>query len=300
MPIDQSTIKRKISYFLQSQYRDPNFFSLLGHCNGFAYLYEYYCAKQMEDYYFNTLSLIASWDGTEDALNRPFINEPQTEHGYANLKAVLEQWINDIIWFQAGKETHPILQLTQWQRTEQGQLIGMGAEYEDITLYQSAILMNESELQEMAPYLWRMPEGWRFEFHLQWGNIMSMRKHATSAHRDKNGLIAYYDSNLPGVITRISDPNALVSLIMSYDAVEQIAIRIFLFKKDLSPTMQLFEPNESLRLTASKEGNESITAFLKQQLRNICSSSALAKQGMFKTVSSSDPEINYTSNFRAC
>lgn len=241
--IDQLSVYGSLNYFLHSQYRDSSLLSPTGNCNGYAYLYEYYASQQMEDYYFNTLALIATWDGTNAALNKPFTSEPQKKHGYTNLKDVMEQWINDIIWFQHSMLPQDISRLSQMQRAEQEQIIGIDAAHENITVYKSTSRIDEQDLREIVQYFQQMPVGCRFEFTINWGD---RKGHAMSAHREKNELFAFYDSNNAQIMTKFNDVNQFVEQIMRYDSAALIVPRVFFFKKDAIPLDEviLFEENE--------------------------------------------------------
>lgn len=99
-PVNQSLLLNKISYFLKLNNRDSDLFPNNGGlCNGLSHLFLYYTSQGKRDYFFDTLQLMTSWDGSEEALLSSLTDCPQAKY-YKNLYELFEQWTNDLIWFQ--------------------------------------------------------------------------------------------------------------------------------------------------------------------------------------------------------
>lgn len=198
--INQGTVLKKLRYFLTSQYRDISYFNESGHCNGFSFLREYYHAKGMEDYYFNTLELFSQWDGSDESLKKEFTDEPQKTKGYHNLGELMDQWMNDLIWFQ-----HLTVKIgTQENRLIQNKAVE-AVEADSSFLPMSICKENESldvndvdKINEIIHFFKRLPEGFRFEFSSR-TPVFSLHTprsgHRTAGHVGTDSSLIFYDSN---------------------------------------------------------------------------------------------------------
>ena len=74
-----------------------------GLCQGLSVLYAYYAAQGKDVYFHQVLEAIASWDETQEALQKPL----EIESPYTCLDELMEQWINDIFWFQHDDDSTP-------------------------------------------------------------------------------------------------------------------------------------------------------------------------------------------------
>lgn len=79
--------------------RDPYVITPGGHCNGLSFLFQYYASKGKEKEFYHILDVFARWDGSESSLtSREGLSGLSGD--YKDLEDMMEQWINDIIWFQ--------------------------------------------------------------------------------------------------------------------------------------------------------------------------------------------------------
>lgn len=205
--IAQYYVRNKLHYFMTNQYRNMEYFSDEGKCNGLGFLFNYYASKGMEKYFYDTLALIAAWDGSESALEKPLGNIPQAEY-YNNLGELLEQWLNDIIWFQS-LETKNLLSITQVERPKQIEVIKKGSEETKLEyIYKDATIQNHSHEQmiEILTYLSRMPDG--IQIGLYW------EEHVSAASIKNNRLI-YYDPNFKFTLKQ-SNLNTITTCMLNY------------------------------------------------------------------------------------
>ncbi|WP_028389649.1 ankyrin repeat domain-containing protein [Legionella fairfieldensis] len=260
--IYQTAVRRKMFYWLKLNYRDVSYFDSVGHCNGFSYLKSFYSAKDMEQYYFDTLALMSNWDGREDTLKKPFKERLQAKF-YQNLDELFEQWTNDVIWFQHSL-LEEIDQLKSGDRVGQYSMIkgNNQGNYDYIPLYIEELTFSkrtEAQLLEMFSYLMRMPVNTYFE--LGGGN------HLTSGYKSQKEILVYYDpnftfkpedtENIKPVIQRIIDFKYI--LLRRFEEDEASCIfRIFCYQKDL-PGMDLdsFAVLDENELPKSKEDSVS-------------------------------------------
>jgi ankyrin repeat protein len=199
--ISQDIVMDKMLFRLRILYRDTSFFSAIGHCNGFTYLKPFYARQGKEQYYFDTLALMANWDGSEAALQQKFNKDiPQAQY-YKNLDELFEQWTNDAIWFQ-HTTLDMVDSLQQADRAGQYLMIkgkDQGEDLNYIPLYKEPPISfdenrnfinyqrTEAQLGEIFSYLIRMPTN--VQFQLDGG------QHSTSSYNNKDGELVYYDSN---------------------------------------------------------------------------------------------------------
>lgn len=178
----------KIHYFLALLYRDKDFLTIDGHCQGFSFLRNFYAAKGMKNYFYDTLKLISSWDGSFETLQQPFSKElPQSKY-HDNLMSLLEQWTQDIIWFQAIS-TEELVGLKQKRINERYEFVKEANENDFIVPiwrldYSSHVTFEQ--LNEYLSLIRKMPPG--IQFDLGGGG------HATSGDVTQNG-IDFHDPN---------------------------------------------------------------------------------------------------------
>ena len=246
--ISQSAVMDKMLYWLNFNYRDTNFFAFDGHCNGFSYLKNYYAEKGMEDYYFDTMERMSSWDGTNESLVKKFAEEPQAAY-YDNLDDLFEQWINDVVWFQFAtidfyeKGSHRPAE----NREAQYALIKENSnDFNFIMLYDEPFFTKdehgnniyfrrtEPQLQELYYYLSRLPPAIKLEFR---GSF-----HATSGYTNDKKEFVFYDSNIPWRLTGgFSNSNEMLSTIFNFQFIAarnyrdtfELNCRTFCYAKNL-------------------------------------------------------------------
>lgn len=98
--IDQVTLQEKFSSYLKVEKR-PNIEQILssgGMCNGLSFLHLFYATQGKEDFFYNILEDLCSWDGKEESLN----DKPQQLPEYASRRELFEQFLNDISVFQCS------------------------------------------------------------------------------------------------------------------------------------------------------------------------------------------------------
>jgi ankyrin repeat protein len=149
------------------------------------------------------LAEISKWDGTEEQLYQPFSKEmPQAEF-YQNLAELLEQWTNDIIWFQ-----HSLFSITsQDDREKQIQLMGLDENYLPIRSYTSKFL-NADQIQEFVFFFNKMPKS----FCLEFGGA----KHSTAAYRKEKLETGYFDPNFKFRTSQLKDSLELFKRMVDY------------------------------------------------------------------------------------
>lgn len=222
--IGHHVIVTRCQYYSNMQYRDKEFFAFIGKCNGFSYLHEYYSAKGMEDYFFNTLNLISKWDGSQESLEAPFADSIEQRNFYHNLGELFEQWINDIVYLQHSGINAMELGTRQTDREKHMLLIGDDPDYQHQSLYRSPIRheKNQSQIREILLLLSKMPINTRFEIR--------STNHDTSGHIDNDHQFDYYDPNHALPTVKVSDADALFVRVMNY---EYIWAKSILDKRDL-------------------------------------------------------------------
>lgn len=258
--IDHGYILSKMRYRLRLLSRNLDLIGVLGHCAGFTYLESFYNARGMKDYYFDTLRLMANWDGTEQALKEPFKDIQQAAF-YKNLDDLFEQWTNDAIWFH-----HNIYKITtfkQEDRLEQYQIIASEevsqnkSDYEPVFLFREMAAKNRNlnQIKEVISYILRMPNNVNI--------IFSGAEHATTMLK-KNDEPFYYDPNIPKVIKNDFSLDDITDLILKYKycLLEQYhgdlldcRIHIFFYKKQLE-NLNNFEIFSESELPKSKQAEQ--------------------------------------------
>jgi len=245
--INQTSVLTLLRYYFRSEYRSLEFFADKGHCNGFEGLEHYYSARGMRPYYFDTLALIASLDANiihdkKHPFHNKFASLPQAQY-HKNIYTLLEQWANDIIWFQHDESIKRISHLATGQnRLMQYKLISFypihKSEYDYVLLHHmnEQKKMNEQQFTELFSYLMRMPNGVRIR--------LVGDNHATSIYIQiqQQKLYFYYDSNLIYPTTPVTNLTQLLQRIIDYKYIVlgkytgqfEPAICTFCFKQDLA------------------------------------------------------------------
>jgi hypothetical protein len=208
--IAQYNVDNNMRYYLISQYRSLDYFNEAGHCNGWTHLFLYYASQGRADYFEDTLRLMASWDGTDKALDKPFINIPQTEY-YNNLRQLFEQWINDVTVFQhafnqSESGISKLTKHTQDDRLYQHQILQSAYIPKPIS---TVLTMNTSPLQFqelMTIYSQRMAKGIVFE--------VGGEAHHTGGLLNARQQFDYYDSNYHARIPSLGSEEALTRLVI--------------------------------------------------------------------------------------
>jgi len=258
--IEQNAVLKPMRYFFRSQYRSTNFFPDDGHCNGFEGMRNVYSARGMTPYYYKTLELMVSWDGSSNTLNQKFSSHvPQAKY-HENFYKLFEQWTNDVIWFQHDGAVRKIAHLGQDNRAMQYKLISFypthKSEYDYVLLHhmEKQKEVNEQQLMELFAYLVRMPSGVRIRF--------AGDKHVISIYIQGQNTYIYDDANCDHQTAPASSLTQLLECIIDYKYImlEEYtgkfnpSIYMFCFKQDLPQlnleTFKIFQDSE---LPTSKE-----------------------------------------------
>jgi len=190
--INQGMVIQKMRYYLRSQYRDESLFSDDGNCNGFAFLYEYYCELGLEKQYFSTMAALASWNG-EDGVITPAIREGivglSSQKENLTWHELFEQWINDTVWFQHSNLDSLYSDRVSRQNDRRWQMSVAGDKLKPISIsHAERVSVSLEELIEDLSWIKKnCSPGTRF--------IMGGGRHAVAFHVNDDDSISYYDSN---------------------------------------------------------------------------------------------------------
>lgn len=203
--ISQNKIIKNLLFYFKLNYRNTDLFNVNGLCNGLSFLYLYYCAKKMKKYFYQTLTLLVNWDGENSSLYVPFENIPQAAF-YKNLAELMEQWVNDMMWFQAHL---PFMYINQEDRLTQFNLIGKDSQLEPRDIFNSIkFSYSEGQIKEIFHYFIMMPPGTSL--------LMNCEKHILSVYKDEKGAVCLYDPNIKLRVEDIYDPHRLMTIIRNY------------------------------------------------------------------------------------
>lgn len=187
-PINHGYLLPKMHYYLTLNYRDTTFLELRGHCYGFSFLRDYFTSLEKNPYFYQVLQLISRWNGSNDTLQEAFPEAMPQAGYYANLDALLETWINWIIWLHGnGISDFP---LDQHQIEEKFALLSAANDFAMVTTYKmlEPVDLTRKQLEEYLFYIQKMPE--KMMFNITGG------QHSTSGNILKNTHdLDYYDAN---------------------------------------------------------------------------------------------------------
>lgn len=206
--IRQAELTRQWRYYLTSQYRDTNFLSVSGHCNGLSFLSELYADQGKQDYFYSALEKMLAWDGSEEGLSVSLEGTAQ-ENDDETLREVFEQWINDVIFFHHAT-LGDLVNTLQSSRTEQLALLSNDDQHH-ILLFEHFGNNSVAEIQEIVMYMQRTPAGTRYE--------MNAAGHATSWHTAEKAQAYYYDPNFFHRTTACKDSIELSRRIVDFQLV---------------------------------------------------------------------------------
>lgn len=219
VPLNQKPVMLRIRYYLSYQYRDLDFFSNGGHCNGLGFLRDFYA--HMEDYYFDTLRMIVCWDGDNSKLSVPFNESLPQAQFYLNLGELLEQWTSDIIWFQhstLGAIYNDNNEYNHKNRSFQYQVVGNGTMEPILISNPGRGYTDTARFIEDIQLFTKMPSGARLE--------IGGSEHNTCAFIDKQTQFSYYDPNFTRrarpiinaeIFTRIVVDTKIIGLKKAFD-----------------------------------------------------------------------------------
>lgn len=175
-----------------------------GLCNGFAFLAQYYASLGQEDNFFEALSMISTWDGRQESLQKKKVFLDQS----LSLEELFEQWANDLIWFQSSYvhlAAFPDSNVQQ-NRIDQFECIKNKNDVRKIAMLQANIYLDayRDELEELLE-IWSACPSTILEFGGGW--------HTTSARVLENGTFFYFDANFSERMEVLNSPKELAALI---------------------------------------------------------------------------------------
>lgn len=221
--INHRKLLPKMHYFLKINYRDTDYLQLTGHCNGFVFLRNFYNSKNMKKYYYDTLRIISSWNGDLEEQYKKFPEEyPQTKY-HENLFSLLEQWTNDVIWFQ-GTSTNEVIGINQDQMVRKFEFANPYLDKNNsiVMIYQHDAFgkkMSRDQLIELLLLLKKMPNGIQLNIgggqHSVSGDIVG----------ENNCIIDYHDPNFKYEINPTISTTWLANIIVDvkYRAIGQMS-----------------------------------------------------------------------------
>ncbi|MBA3536510.1 MAG: ankyrin repeat domain-containing protein [Tatlockia sp.] len=166
-------------YFLALNYRDTEFLQIVGHCNGFSFLRNLYTSRSMKNYFYDTLRLIAKWDGSLETLNKPFPTDIEQSKYHENLASLFEYWTQNVIWFQ-GTATTDIISISQVELKSKFELARPSKDENIILIIQDNLQsMTREQLGEHLELIKKMPAGVQFNIrrgdHTTSGDLLSSK-----------------------------------------------------------------------------------------------------------------------------
>lgn len=224
--ISQHNVMSKMFYYLKLNYRDVDSFSKKGYCKGVSLIAQ---LRNMSEYYFDTLRLMANWDGKQESLDESFSDIPQSQY-YQNLGGLFEQWINDITW---GQIDFKKLNITIAQSTPELVEVISDNQLHSIC-YLASHDLNKEQVREILLYFSRMPPLTRLE-------IFSAN-HVTNVYKKNENTMIFYDPNFPRETTPVLSVDELLKRVMdwqyilvkSYQEKLTFLAHFFYFQQDLS------------------------------------------------------------------
>lgn len=224
--ISQRNILVKMFYYLKLKYRDVEPFSVKGYCKGISLIAH---LRNMDQYYFDTLQFMASWDGRYESLDESFSGISQGQY-YLNLGELFEQWINDITWGQYGFDE---LKIPKRYSTPELVEVISDNQFHSIHHFESHDL-NKEQIKEILFYFCRMPP----LTHLE---IFSVN-HATSVYNKNEKMMIFYDPNFPRETTPVLDADELFKRVIDWQYIlttlyrekMEFAAQFFCFQHDLN------------------------------------------------------------------
>ncbi len=253
--ISQAKMVERLSYYMRSHYRDMDFFSSDGYCNGLTFK-----EQNDGDSFYEEMSYICQWDGYSGS-SFPPKDIPR-----------IEQFIYETTWFLAGTrffekqwkeekgyDESEALSVDQHARLEQYLMVSRNTEGVPNIIYTHGYIAliigegphsNEEKLKEITRLFFKMPAGARLELH--------GAGHTTGAYIDIDSTVKYYESNLPQKAAPIfiDNPDQLAEVIIntkyiprgSYNGDFDNHFLLFYRNKDkdkfLSANYHIFSENE--------------------------------------------------------
>lgn len=265
--IQQMKIIQRIYYYSQLHYRNMDYISIHGYCNGLVFLCNLHSKTQGLPHFYSCLQALASWDGSQEGLKKPLTFESGSKL-YKNIGELFEQWINDIIYFYAQQQAmltdlktmpkhHDRVGQLQWLEGKEVNakdlsiihLMNGDYLYNKLASYAAKNLNKSPEqLLEILKYLFRMPENIRCE--------LSADGHVVSLLHDEISNMYFYDPNHVYQTIKQSSGDILAHNVLDYLYIRRgeyksslyANMNVYLFLSDYHrinwSTVKLFEAHE--------------------------------------------------------
>ncbi|OGT35751.1 MAG: hypothetical protein A3F11_05240 [Gammaproteobacteria bacterium RIFCSPHIGHO2_12_FULL_37_14] len=208
--INQGKLIKKIGYFLDLNYRNKEFFSPNGYCNGLTFLYHYYDSINQLDVFYKILNTISSWDGSEKQLHELF---PSSLDDCKNLDELLETFLSHLTlfhskWRYKGYEQQKDDEAEEEkieQKDRKKQLAIVDKQINFIIPY-TDFFATQKQLSELLTILCGLPQG----THIEFGGS----HHATGAKILPEKKYSYFDTNFRAILDRSYESQILANLII--------------------------------------------------------------------------------------
>lgn len=256
IPIDQIRLDKKIISFLKCKKRLSDELLLNGRrdqlpagfkwnphkkrwhipglCNGLSFLKAYYTNDNKTDYFFQAIEKISTWDESTDSLAQ--LLEPNM--GYLTLDDLIEQWLNDIMWFQHDKESAPFTEMCAQDHIQKRfEMVRPSANKK---LKQEGFLKLKVNIQQLYELI-ELYRRSKCELLIH-GEDESGVKHVVNVSTCKENKWMYYDSNFKYRITEsVNDEHLAQLLIASFFSkrLEQMEINFCALVFDNAPESNL-------------------------------------------------------------
>ena len=207
--ISQERIQNQMHAYLELKGWDTAFLPKKGHCEGFSALAAYYTSREKQSEYYQILQIISQWDGTLEGLAEQSQSLQSLSGNYTCLDELLQQCINDVVWFQhylpldkfMGFETN----LRQGQLTELYEIVKKDAT--KFTKIAPSLTLKQASSGNIAEVL-RLASLYPHSLVVLGGG-----NHATHAWVQEDKGFKYYDSNMPAELAAFYSSEKLAKFI---------------------------------------------------------------------------------------
>lgn len=187
--INQRRLLPIMHYYLTLNYRDTEYLAITGHCKGFAFLRNFYSAREKKKYYYDNLRVISKWDGSLSTLQAPFLEESEQAKYHENLASLFEYWTQDVIFFQ-GTATMDVVPLPAKEIEKKFAVVApLKEELSVVSICElDTQEMTREQIEEHLSLIKKMPAGVQFN--------LGSGEHATSGDVvESASYIDYHDPN---------------------------------------------------------------------------------------------------------
>lgn len=229
IPIDQKRLIQKIISYLKNQKRvdeellsqghrvqllpafswnsNTNRWEIEGLCLGLAFLNAFYSSEKKRDHFYDVLDLVSNWDESAEALMDPL----DSKFGYPTLGHLMEQWINDLFWFQHDADSSPFTEV--FRRGAVQKRFEMVNPSSNKKLMQEGPLKIEVDREQLTEVMQLSKLNSERDL-LIWGEDQYSKKHAANIASSEDGR-KYYDSNFEYQLKESVSDDQLVDLMIA-------------------------------------------------------------------------------------